>query len=410
LLRSAAPCHFFLFHTTRLETEELQAKVAEGAGLPNSVTLADEGQRLRRLTRVLFAVVWLIPGALAAAQVVIVGRLTGVPYTLLNALLWQGLAWGLWGLWSQVILTIIDRYPLNAGRVSRWLAIHITACLVVCLLTVLALGALDYHFQLWSSSVSYARVVRSVVLNHLDFQVVLYWAIVGAAYMVEYARRYRERDRAAHELEQKLARTQLDALRMQLNPHFLFNALNSVTELMEVDVREAQRTLGRVSDMLRLSLRSAASATIPLWQEIELVELYLQIARIRFGSGLTVDIEVDPAAVDLEVPSFVLQPLVENALKHGLSPDHSGQSIDVSARRVGSVLELIVEDNGRGLDGALTNSGRFMAARPSVDGLGIGLTNTRSRLKVLFGDRYAFRMSNTSSGGCRVEIRLPIEP
>lgn len=386
-----------------------QSTIAAGPAREPVVTLADQGERLGRVTRLLFAAIWLVPGVLAAAQVVVVGRLTGVPYSILSALVWQGLAWGLWGVWSQVILTLVSRYPLSSGRLSRWLAVHAAACLVICALTVLILGALDYEFQQWNGTPSYAKVVRSVVLNHLDFQVVLYWAVVGAAYMVEYVRRYRERDRAALELEQKLARTQLEALRMQLNPHFLFNALNSVTELMEVDVREAQRTLGRVSDMLRLSLRSAASATIPLWQEIELVELYLQIARIRFGSGLAVDIDVDPAAVDLEVPSFVLQPLVENALKHGLSPDHAGQSIDVSARRVGAALELVVEDNGRGLDGNVTNSGRFMAARPSVTGLGIGLTNTRSRLKVLFGDRYAFRMSNTASGGCRIEIRLPID-
>ncbi|MGV3710667.1 MAG: sensor histidine kinase [Gemmatimonas sp.] len=374
-----------------------------------TLTLADQGQRLRRLTRILFAAVWIVPGAIAASQVVIVGQLSGKPYSVLEAIAWQGAAWGIWGLWSQVILTLVERVPLRAGRLPAWIAAHLASCAAICLLTVLALGWLDYTFAQWSGVPSYAKVVRSVVLNHLDFQFVLYWAVVGAAYMVEFVRRYRERDRAAQELEQKLARTQLEALRMQLNPHFLFNALNSVTELMEMDVREAQRTLSRVSDLLRLSLRSAASPTIPLWQEIELVELYLQIARIRFGDKLAVDIAVDPAAVDLEVPSFVLQPLVENALKHGLSPQHSGQSIDVSARRVGESLELIVEDNGRGLDGSMTNSGRFMAARPSVDGLGIGLTNTRSRLKVLFGERYLFRMNNTASGGCRVEIRLPLD-
>ncbi|MEP6833824.1 MAG: histidine kinase [Gemmatimonas sp.] len=374
-----------------------------------TLTIADQGQRLRRITRVLFATVWIVPGAIAASQMVIVGQITGKPYTVLEAVLWQGAAWGLWGVWSQVILSLVDRVPLRVGRLPTWLAAHLAACTVICTLTVLALGALDYKFAQWSGVPSYVKVVRSIVLDHLDIQFVLYWAVVGAAYMVEYVRRYRERDRAAQELEQKLARTQLDALRMQLNPHFLFNALNSVTELMEMDVREAQRTLIRVSDLLRLSLRSAASPTIPLWQEIELVELYLQIARIRFGDKLSVDIVVDPAAVDLEVPSFVLQPLVENALKHGLSPDGVGQSIDVSARRVGTALELIVQDNGRGLDGSVTNSGRFMAARPSVDGLGIGLTNTRSRLKVLFGERYLFRMNNTASGGCRVEIRLPLD-
>ena len=373
------------------------------------VIIADEGARLRRLTRLLFTFVWFVPGMLAAAQVVIVGRLSGEPYGVLSAIIWQGLAWGMWGVWSQIILTLVDRVPLRTGGVRLWLATHVAACLVICTLTVLALGTLDFFFTQWNGTPSYYKVVQSIILNHLDFQVVLYWAVVGAAYMVQYLGRYRERDRDAMELEQKLARTQLDALRMQLNPHFLFNALNSVTELMEMDVREAQRTLGRVSDLLRLSLRSAASATIPLWQEIELVELYLQIARVRFGDGLAVDIEVDPAAVDLEVPSFLLQPLVENALKHGLSPHNSGQSLDVIARRVGSSLELIVEDNGRGLDGAITNSGRFLAARPSVDGLGIGLTNTRSRLKVLFGDRYLLQMNNTASGGCRVEIKLPID-
>jgi two-component system LytT family sensor kinase len=237
----------------------------------------------------------------------------------------------------------------------------------------------------------------------------LYWAVLGAAYMVEFVRRYRERDRAAVELEQKLARTQLDALRMQLNPHFLFNALNSVTELMEEDVREAQRTLTRVSDLLRLSLRSAASSTIPLWQEIELVELYLQIARVRYGSGLAADIEVDSSAVDIDVPSFLLQPLVENALKHGLAPGHEDQTIQISATRSGDALVLVVEDNGKGLDGLMTKSGRFLAARPSVDGLGIGLTNTRSRLTMLYGDRYLFLMSNHAAGGCRVEIRLPLD-
>lgn len=374
-----------------------------------TVTIADQGQHLRRIMRVLFATVWVVPGAIAAAQVVIVGELSRTPYTVAEAVVWQGAAWGLWGIWSQIILTLVDRVPLRAGRLPTWIVAHLVACVAICTLTVLIVSALDYSFAQWSGVPSYAMIVQSMVLHNLDFQFVLYWAVVGAAYMVEFVRRYRERDRVAQELEQKLARTQLEALRMQLNPHFLFNALNSVAELMEMDVREAQRTLTRVSDLLRLSLRSAASATIPLWQEIELVELYLQIARIRFGDKLAVDIVVDPAAVDLEVPSFVLQPLVENALKHGLSPDNVGQSIDVSARRVGAALELIVEDNGRGLDGSMTNSGRFMAARPSVDGLGIGLTNTRSRLKVLFGERFLFRMNNTASGGCRVEIRLPLD-
>ena len=374
-----------------------------------SLTIADEGARLRLLTRWLFAVVWLVPAILAALQLTWVGDASGTHYSFGRALLWQGAAWLIWGIWSQLILTLVDRVKLGAGTLWRWVVVHVMTTGVVCAINVLVLGWFDHVFGSVGQVTSYAFAVRLVLVNHLDFQVVLYWAVLGAAYMVEFVRRFRERDRAAAVLEQQLARTQLDALRMQLNPHFLFNALNSVAELMEEDVREAQRTLTRVADLLRLSLRSAASSTIPLWQEIELVELYLQIARVRYGSGLDVDIDVDSSAVDVDVPSFLLQPLVENALKHGLAPGHPDQSIAISVTRAGDTLVLVVEDNGRGLDGLITTSGRFLAVRPSVDGLGIGLTNTRSRLTMLYGDRYAFLMSNHAAGGCRVEIRLPVE-
>ena len=375
----------------------------------HSLTIADEGARLRLLTRWLFAMVWLVPAALAALQLTLVGDASGTQYGLGRALLWQGASWLIWGLWSQLILTLVDRVKLGAGRLWTWVGVHVMATTAVCAINVLVLAWLDHVFGTIAQVTSYAFAVRMVLVTHLNFQVVLYWAVLGAAYMVEFVRRFRERDRAAAVLEQKLARTQLDALRMQLNPHFLFNALNSVAELMEEDVREAQRTLTGVADLLRLSLRSAASSTIPLWQEIELVELYLQIARVRYGTGLSVDIDVDSSAVDVDVPSFLLQPLVENALKHGLAPGHPDQAITVSVTRAQNTLVLVVEDNGKGLDGLITTSGRFLAVRPSVDGLGIGLTNTRSRLTMLYGDRYAFLMSNHDAGGCRVEIRLPVE-
>ena len=371
------------------------------------LTIADEGVRFQRLVRLLFAALWIVPGLLAALQLSLVGDASGRSYGFGQALVWQGSTWLLWSIWSQVILSRVALVPLGAGRMGRWIGVHAVTMCAICAVNAVAIAWLDRTFGTGSAG-PFQSDLRRVLVDSLDFQVVLYWAVLGAAYMAEFVRRYRERDRVAAELEQKLAQTQLDALRMQLNPHFLFNALNSVAELMEMDVREAQRTLTRVSDLLRLSLRSAASAVIPLWQEIELVELYLQIARVRYGRGLDVDIDVDSSAVDLDVPSFLLQPLVENALKHGLAPGAHDQTIHVTARRSGGALELIVEDNGKGLDGLITSSGRFMAARPSVDGLGIGLTNTRQRLAMLYGDRYAFRMSNHGNGGCRVEIRLPL--
>ncbi|NCW45159.1 MAG: histidine kinase, partial [Gemmatimonadaceae bacterium] len=250
------------------------------------LTIADEGARLRRLTRILFAIVWVIPSGLAALQLTVVGDASGTHYGIGTSLLWQGSAWMLWGLWSQFVLTLVDRVKLDTARVLPWLSIHAGMTVIISAANVLAIAWLDHVFGAMGQVTSYAFALRVVLVNHLDIQVVLYWAVLGAAYMVEFVRRYRERDRAAAELEQKLARTQLEALRMQLNPHFLFNALNSVAELMEMDVQEAQRTLIRVSDLLRLSLRSAGQSLIPVWQEIELVELYLQIARVRYGSGL----------------------------------------------------------------------------------------------------------------------------
>jgi LytS/YehU family sensor histidine kinase len=357
----------------------------------------------------LFSIIWVVPATLAALQMTVVGDASGTHYGIGTAIVWQGSAWMLWGLWAQLILTLVDRVKLDTARVLPWLLLHVGMTFLLSAANVLAIAWLDHVFGAVGQVTSYAFALRVVLVNHLDIQVVLYWAVLGVAYMVEFVRRYRERDRAATELEQKVARTQLEALRMQLNPHFLFNALNSVAELMEMDVKEAQRMLISVSDLLRLSLRSAGHSLIPVWQEVELVELYLQIARVRYGAGLDVDIEVDPNAVDLMVPSFLLQPLVENALKHGLAPGHPDQSIALRLVRVGDGLEIVVEDNGKGLDGLLTTSGRFLAAVPSVDGLGIGLTNTRSRLAMLYGDRYAFRMSNMATGGCRVDIRLPVE-
>jgi signal transduction histidine kinase len=373
------------------------------------LTIADEGERLRRLTRILFAVVWLVPGLVATLQLTLFGEANGQRYGFGTALLWQGGVWALWAIWSQLILTLVDKVKLGAGQLGKWALTHTLTCLAVCVANVLAIAWMDRTFAEGHDHENYAQVVTFSAASNFDFEVVLYWAVVGAAYMVEYLRRYRERDKLAVQLEQKLAHMQLDALRMQLNPHFLFNALNSVSALMDMDVSKAQSMLTRVSDLLRLSLRSAGSPTVPVWQEIELVELYLQVAQVRYGDGLEVDIDVDPHVVDAQVPSFIMQPLVENALKHGLQPGRNQQKIHVVARQSGDAIELLVEDNGRGLDGLITNSGRFLAARPSVDGLGIGLTNTRSRLTMLYGDRYAFRMSNTANGGCRVEIRLPME-
>ena len=363
---------------------------------------------MRRLVRIAFALVWIVPAALASLQVTLLGDRSGVRPPPFIALVWQGDIWLVWALWAQLIITLMDQVRPDSGGMRRWFAVHAVGTAVVSAANVLLIAALDHHFSPVVHAAGFPAALRGAVLGHLDMQVVLYWAVLGTAYMVEFVRRYRERDQDANELQQALARTQLEALRLQLNPHFLFNALNAVAALMEDDVREAQRTLTRVSDLLRMSLRRAGTSLIPLWQEIELVEAYLEVARVRYGAGLEVDLTVDPQAVDVPVPSFLLQPLVENALKHGLVPGQADQRIRVAVTRDGAMLDLLVEDNGTGLEGTLTETGSFLAVNPSVDGLGIGLTNTRQRLATLYGNRFAFRLGDTPGGGCRVHIRIPV--
>lgn len=372
------------------------------------LTLADAGARLRRFVRTAFALVWIVPAALASLQLTLLGDPSGVRPPPVVALVWQGDIWLVWALWSQLIITLVDRVRPDTGGMRRWIAVHAAGTTLVSAVNILFIAALDHHFSPAVHAAGFRGALRGAILGHLDMQVVLYWAVLGTAYMVEFVRRYRERDQDAAELQQALARTQLEALRLQLNPHFLFNALNAVAALMEDDVREAQRTLTRVSDLLRMSLRRAGTSLIPLWQELELVEAYLDVARVRYGAGLEVDLTVDPGSVDVPVPSFLLQPLVENALKHGLVPGAPNQRIRLAVARDGAMLDILVEDNGKGLEGTITETGSFLAVNPSVDGLGIGLTNTRQRLATLYGNRYAFRLGDPPGGGCRVHIRLPI--
>jgi two-component system LytT family sensor kinase len=372
------------------------------------LTLADGGARMRRFVRTAFALVWIVPAALASLQLTLLGDPAGVRPPPAVALVWQGDIWLVWALWAQLIITLVDRVHPSAGGMRRWLAVHAAGTTLVSAVNVLFIAALDHHFSPTVHAAGFGGALRGAILGHLDMQVVLYWAVLGTAYMVEFVRRYRERDQDAAELQQALARTQLEALRLQLNPHFLFNALNAVAALMDEDVREAQRTLTRVSDLLRMSLRRAGTSLIPLWQELELVEAYLAVARVRYGDGLAVEVDIEPGTVDIPVPSFLLQPLVENALKHGLVPGAPDQRIRLAARRDGDVLDLVVEDNGTGLEGTITETGSFLAVTPSVDGLGIGLTNTRQRLATLYGNRVDFRLRDTPGGGCRVHIRLPI--
>ena len=205
---------------------------------------------------------------------------------------------------------------------------------------------------------------------------------------------YREsRDR--EQLETKLAQAQLQSLRLQLNPHFLFNTLNGIISLIGVDALAAERMVAGLSELLRLSLRNAGEQEVPLERELEVLRHYLEIQRIRFEDRLTVDLDVDPTAMRALVPNLLLQPLVENAIRHGIAPRAAPGRVLIRAHRGNGILRLVVADDGIGPRGGV----------PLVEGTGLG--NTRERLRHLYGPRHRYSAGAGEHGGFVVEVEVP---
>jgi LytS/YehU family sensor histidine kinase len=205
-----------------------------------------------------------------------------------------------------------------------------------------------------------------------------YWVFMGCRYAFDYHRRFREREVVAAQLETQLATAQLQALRMQLHPHFLFNALHSAAMLTMIDPERAHKVLVQLSALLRTTLDRSSSAEVPLSEEIDFVDRYLAIERVRFQDRLRVEIEADDDALAASVPNLILQPLVENAVRHGIARRTDAGALTIRAARNNGTLVLEVQDDGEGLPNAWTLS--------PPQGTGVGLTNVRSRLERLFGD------------------------
>jgi sensor histidine kinase YesM len=200
-------------------------------------------------------------------------------------------------------------------------------------------------------------------------------------------------------LRELAARSELKALKAQINPHFLFNALNSISALVSIDPDAAQRTLERLAGIFRGTLLASENETVPLWKELELVDAYLEVERARFGRRLTVREDVAENARDVEVPPLILQPVVENAVRHGISPRVEGGTVRIEARRDAGSLVLAVEDDGPGVEAA--------DLEQALAG-GYGLRNVRDRLNTKFGDGPWFRVEGGRGRGMRVELRIPI--
>ena len=308
----------------------------------------------------------------------------------------------IWAAVTVLIFWLSSRFSLEQ---SRWL-VRIPLLLVIGV--VIAVGvysAVDFARDLLVTTARPHRgdtlspwrdIVRFPFLN----QFLIYLAILAAAFARTYFMRDQQRAQEAVELEKRtvtlqaqLADARLDALRMQLNPHFLFNTLHAVSALVERDPGGVRRMIARLSELLRHTMNGDAPNEIPLRDELSLLRRYIEIMEIRFQGRLTVTMEIDDAAVAALVPNLVLQPIVENALEHGAARSSADGRIEIAARVTGDRLVLTVRDNGPGVANAA--------------GAGVGLANTRARLSQLYGDEASLSLTSAPGGGAISEITLP---
>jgi LytS/YehU family sensor histidine kinase len=242
----------------------------------------------------------------------------------------------------------------------------------------------------------FGPVLVKLVANRLHYNFAVYWIIVCAWHAWNYYQDLREREQHAAELAAQLAHAQLQSLRMQLNPHFLFNTLNAVSSLMLKDVKAANAMIARLAELLRYALDNSQQQEISLRQELDFVRRYLDIQKIRFGNRLELKLEIDPTTLDLPVPNMILQPLVENAIEHAVGPRESAGRIEFQSSTEQKWLVLSVSDNGSGEP----------AVSPIAERIGLG--TSRERLRKLYGDEQRIDLLENAMGGLTARVFLPL--
>jgi two-component system LytT family sensor kinase len=308
--------------------------------------------------------------------------------------------WWSWGLVTPLILSVDRQIPVSSKQFGRRVLAHLLPSLLVTSVYVYVLGAVRAAFGIgeWNGLASIRVLVDSLqglfLWNWLN-----YWLILGAWQAYRYYDHYIAGELRLERLEKNFSAARLNALRMQLDPHFLFNALNTISSQVERDPKLARGMIEHLGDLLRLSLESKDRQEVPLAEEMAFLEHYLAIQKIRFGDHLRIETQIAPEVKYASVPCLFIQPLVENAIRHGISRRASGGTVIVSAHGVGNRLDIRVVDDGVGLPAGWTleNSN------------GVGLSVTRQRLAGLYPDgETCFAVNRRASGGTEVEISLPL--
>ncbi len=345
---------------------------------------------------------WTLFGVFFALQSYVNAAYAGQPLFFQRTLIiWLTCGYA-WAILTPAVIYAANKFPLERGILKRNVPVHLfAACVAAFLHLSIYILVQQNFFGNWQTGASFWQAFQrlSVVEFHVDL--LTYWILVGIWHLREINRRYVERERETarlavetSQLETKLAQARLDALKMQLQPHFLFNTLNSISVLMRDDAATANKMLVKLSELLRAALKSESSQEISLKDELEFLRGYLEIEQMRFQDRLTVDFRVENETLDAQIPNLILQPLVENAIRHGIAPYAKRGKILIESRRENGFIELVVRDNGAGL-------------QDSANENGIGLKNTQERLEKLYGERQKFEIISGADSGFEVRIKIP---
>jgi signal transduction histidine kinase len=331
------------------------------------------------------------------------------PKSFPDVLSWQLVWWTPWIPLVPLIIGVAQAFPVDRQKWLKTLLIHAGFCIGFSLLHLTLYVSFAWFLggQMWMMVADKIgndffpvlwRLITSPFMVNFRLRLLIYAVIVLVSLTLDYYKRLQKRELDLSRIEKQLADAQLQALKMQLHPHFLFNTLNSVSALMYKDVHAAEEMVRKLTNFLHMTLESSGAQEVTLKKELDFLNYYLQIEQIRFQDRLAIEMNIDPSTLDARVPNLIMQPIVENAIRHGVATRSGKGQIEIRSRRQNGVIQLQVQDNGPGLE---AENGEIRE--------GVGLSNTRLRLQQIYGNTYRFDLINSPQGGVVATVELPYQ-
>jgi two-component system, LytTR family, sensor kinase len=339
-------------------------------------------------------VLWTLLAFLSAAGAHVYMASMGTPISWTQLLAWNMTIAFVWSLLTPVVYELARRYTFDRASWKISLPVHIVASVMLAFVGAVVLAWLN-PLVTWTKEPAVPFFAHVLSRTFMDIQ--RYWYVLLITQAIAFYGKYQERQLLSSQLEAQLANAHLEVLKIQLEPHFLFNTLNSIASLARHDGPAAEHMTLQLADLLRMSLDGVGVHEVPLHQELTFLQKYVDIQQTRFHDRLLVETEIDPRTLDTLVPNLILQPLVENAIRHGISPRRAPGLVRITTWRDRDDVWMEIRDNGVG----------FTRGRGLVPPEGVGLRNTRGRLRQLYNEDHAMMLEDAPGGGCMVKIRVP---